>query len=214
MTTDPAAEPAERQMIRAFPEGGALIRLAYRELHISANGTKEQKNALGDVRLLPRPWDPPTCRNTELREQVWAWLEDVVTWLNHEYVWDVSAVIPSCWPRHPHLVHEIAVLADHRRKAGAALTSDGLEEWHRYALPGFIDRMRARIKDHCEEGHQRWPASSRYARHTSDLISCDRTHIYGLDLQSTIRHDINAARERPRLGVVNLETGEITDGTQ
>lgn len=212
MTTDPATEPAVQPMIRAFPEGGALVRLAYRELSIAANGTKEQKNAIGNPHRLPRPWDPATCLNTELREQVWAWLEEVVTWLNHEYVWDVSAVIPSCWPQHPHLVHEIAALADQRRRAGAALTSDGLEEWHRYALPGFIDRMRARIKDHCEEGHQRWPASSRYARHTSDPTSHDRTHIYGRDVEATIRRGTNAPRERPRLGVVNLETGEITDG--
>ena len=150
MTTDPATEPAEQPMICAFPEGGALIRLAYRELNIAANGTKEQKNAIGNPHLLPRPWDPPTCRKTELREQVWAWLEDVVTWLNREYVWDVGTVIPGCWPQHPHLVHEIAALADQRRRAGAALTSDGLEEWHRYALPGFVERMRARVKDHCE----------------------------------------------------------------
>jgi len=215
VTTDPAAEPAEQPMIRAFPEGGALIRLAYRELHIAANGTKEQKNAIGDPRLLPRPWDPPTCRNTELRKQVWDWLEDVVTWLNREYVWDVGAVIPSCWPQHPHLVHEIAVVADQRRRAGAALTSDAFEEWHRIALPGFIDRMRARTKDHCEDGHQRWPASSRYARHTSDPTSRDRSDIFSLDAQSTIRRVTYAApRERTRLGVVNLETGEITDGPQ
>jgi len=54
--------------------------------------------------------------------------EDVVTWLNREYVWDVGAVIPGCWPQHPHLVHEIAVLADQRRRAGASLTSDTIEE--------------------------------------------------------------------------------------
>ena len=214
MTTDPATEPAEQPMICAFPEGGALIRLAYRELNIAANGTKEQKNAIGNPHLLPRPWDPPTCRKTELREQVWAWLEDVVTWLNREYVWDVSAVIPGCWPQHPHLVHEIAVLADQRRRAGAALTSDKLEEWHRYALPGFLDRMRARIKDHCEEGHQRWPASSRYARHISDPTSRDRKDNYSRDAQTTIRRGTNTPRDRPRLGVVNLETGEITDGPQ
>ena len=214
MTVDPATEPAEKPMIRAFPEGGALIRLAYRELNIAANGTKEDIKALGDARLLPRPWDPPTCRKTELREQVWAWLEDVVTWLNHEYVWDVGAVIPGCWPQHPHLVHEIAVLADQRRRAGAALTSDPLEEWHRYAMPAFIERMRTRIKDHCEEGHQRWPASSRYARHTSDPTIRDRKDTYSRDARTTILRGTNTPWERPRLGVVNLETGEITDGPQ
>ena len=214
MSTDPAADPAEQPMIRGFPEGGPLIRLAYRELNIAANGTKEQIKALGNPILLPRPWDPATCRKTELREQVWAWLEVVVTWLNREYVWDVSAVIPGCWPQHPHLVHEIAVLADQRRRAGTTLTSDALEEWHRYALPAFIDRMRTRIKDHCEEGHQRWPASSRYARHVSDTARRERTDVYRSDVQATIRHGANAPAGRPRLGVVNLETGEITDGTQ
>jgi hypothetical protein len=108
---------------------------------------------IGDPRLLPGPWDPPACRRTEPCEQVWAWLEDVVTLLNHEYVWDVAGVIPGCWPQHPYLVHEIAVLADQRRRAGTARTSDVLEEWHRYPLPAFIDRMRTRNKDRCEEGH-------------------------------------------------------------
>ena len=214
MTADPVADPARQPMIRAFPEGGALIRLAYRELNIAANGTKEEIRAIGDARLLPRPWDPATCRNTELREQVWAWLEDVAIWLNREYVWDVGAVVPCCWPQHPHLVHEIAVLADQRRRAGTALTSDALEEWHRYCLPAFVDRMRARVKDHCEEGHQRWPASSRFSRHASDLAIRERVNIYSRDVQSTIRRGTNAPRERPRLGVVNLETGEITDGPQ
>ncbi len=137
-----------------------------------------------------------------------------MTWLNREYVWDVGAVIPGCWPQHPHLVHEVAVLADQRRRAGNTLTSDALEEWHRYALPAFIERMRTRIKDHCEEGHQSWPARSRYARHTSDTARRDRRDIYSRDVQTTIRRPAGASPGRPRLGVVNLETGEITDGPQ
>ena len=79
--------------------------------------------------MLPRPWDPPTCVDPDLRAELWEWLEAVVTWLNHEYVWDVSGIIPHCWPKHPHLVHEVAVLADLRRRAGQALSSDALEEW-------------------------------------------------------------------------------------
>lgn len=74
--------------------------------------------------------------------------------------------------------------------------------------------MRAKIKDHCEEGHQRWPASSRYARHTNDPTSRERTDTYSRDARSTIQRGINAPRERPRLGVVNLETGEISDDQQ
>ena len=53
-------------------------------------------------------------------------------------------MIPACWPQHPHLVHEIAVLADQRRRAGHALTSDALEEWHRHNLPAFTERMKSR----------------------------------------------------------------------
>ena len=38
-----------------------------------------------------------------------------------------------------------------------SLTSDALEGWDRHCLPAFVDRMRGRIKDHCEEGHRGWP---------------------------------------------------------
>jgi hypothetical protein len=69
-------------------------------------------------------------------------------------------MIPVCWPQHPHLVHEIAVLADQRRRAGHALTSDALEEWHRYNLPAFTERMKSRLRNHCEDGHQPWPAKA------------------------------------------------------
>lgn len=43
--------------------------------------------------------------------QVWSWLEAVVTWLKHEYVWDAAGIIPPCWPQHRHLVQKVAVLA-------------------------------------------------------------------------------------------------------
>jgi hypothetical protein len=66
-----------------------------------------------------------------------------------EYVWDVGAMIPVCWPQHPHLVYEIAVLADQRRRAGHALTSDALEEC-RYNLPAFTERIKSRLRNDCE----------------------------------------------------------------
>ena len=78
------------------------------------------------------------------------WLDAVVDWLVTEYVWDVTDTIPACWPQHPHLVHEIAVLADQRRRAGHAFSSDALEEWHRYSLPAFTERMKTRLRSHCE----------------------------------------------------------------
>jgi hypothetical protein len=51
---------------------------------------------------------------------------------------------------------------------------------------------------------------SRYARHTSDTASRDRRDIYGRDIQTT-PCGTSAPQAPPRLGVVNLETGD-TDG--
>jgi hypothetical protein len=86
-----------------------LVALAYRELDRVAAGSPEQVRALGDARLLPRPWEPATCRTPQLRQQLWLWLDAVVDWLVTEDVWEAADTIPACWPQHPHLVHEIAV---------------------------------------------------------------------------------------------------------
>jgi hypothetical protein len=112
-------------LVQPFPAPGKLVALAYRELDRAATGSPEQIRALGDARLLPRPWEPASCRTPQLRQQLW--LDAVVDWLATEYVWEATDTIPACWPQHPHLVHEIAVLADQRRRAGHAFTSDALE---------------------------------------------------------------------------------------
>ena len=166
-------------MISAFPRAGRRVEHAYAELDLAAGGgTQQQRSALGDPRLLARPWDPATCVDPPLRGEIWQWLEQVVTWLNQEYVWDADAMIPSCWPRHPHLVHELAVIADLRRRAGLALTADALEEWHRYALPAFTDRMRQRLRKHClDGGHQAWPGLGRYI--TQSLFNADMNAVLG-----------------------------------
>jgi hypothetical protein len=138
-----------------------------------------------------------------------SWLEAVATWLNHEYVWDVPDVIPPCWPQHPHLVHEIAVLADQRRRAGLAPTSDALEEWHRYSLPSFTERMKTRLRDHCQEDHQSWPAKGRHNRHTAEASRHRRMHAYAADLGAL--KSLRRQTQWARLGVVDLDTGEIKD---
>ena len=203
-------------MVLPFPTPGPRVRLAYRELHIAVNGTEEQKTALGvnDTSELPRPWVPETCREPELRHEVWTWLDDVVTWLNHEYAWDVAPLIPSCWPRHPHLVHEVAILADQRRRATRGITSDPLEEWHRYCLPAFLDRMRHRLRDHCTDGHKTWPARGRYTRHISDDFREDRENTYAADIDahanlSQPHRGGSTAGCSARLSVVDTGTGEI-----
>lgn len=126
-----------------------------------------------------------------------------MTWLNHEYVWDPDAMVPSCWPSHPHLVHEIAVLADLRRRAGLALTADALEEWHRYALPAFTDRMRGRLRQHCQDGgHQGWPALGRQTRHLAAEQMRDR--------ESAYRADANAADRPARVPAGSAAPGPVS----
>jgi hypothetical protein len=44
-----------------------------------------------------------------------------------------------------------------------------LEEWHRYSLPAFIERMKSRLKNHCEDGHQAWPAKGRHTRYVAEI---------------------------------------------
>ena len=51
-------------MVGAFPTPGEEVRLAYRELHIAVNGSEEQKKALGNHALLPRPCDRATPHTT------------------------------------------------------------------------------------------------------------------------------------------------------
>ena len=175
------------------------------------------RKALGSPRALARPWDPPTCVDPGLRAELWAWLDNVVAWLNHEYVWDVSTMIPACWPRHPHLVHEIAVLADLRRRAGQALTGDAMEEWHRYALPAFNERMRQRMKAHCEDkDHQPWPAHGRHTRHAGPGSVAERATTFHRDT-ATLTSTSPGARPSlnpPRLHLVDglhvdIDTGEV-----
>ncbi|MCC6497164.1 MAG: hypothetical protein IT193_13005 [Propionibacteriaceae bacterium] len=161
-----------------MPDTTELAR-AYRELNMAVNGDDATKKKIGDPGLLPRPWDPPTCNKPALRAELWVWLDAVVTWFNHEYVWDPAAgMIPPCWPQHPHLVHEIAVLADQRRRAALDPTSSSLEEWHRYGAPNFLDRMRKRMKNGCDEHHQAWPAQGRFERHIGRVAKSARGAVF------------------------------------
>lgn len=192
---------ADAGLVRAFPTPGPLLGTAYRDLYLAAEGSDNQKATIGDPSLLPKPWDPPTCRSPHLRAELWEWLDQVVLWLNHEYVWDPDGMIPPCWPQHPHLVHELAVLADQRRRVGLTLDSNGLEEWHRYSLSGFLDRMRARLKAHCDQDHQPWPARGRYARHADDRQTRRRQDAINDDVSSLLPAEPFIAA-RPRLAAL------------
>ena len=209
---DPRPDP----MVTTFPHPGRQLEQAYRELDLALNGIDEQRTALGSLRLLPRPWDPDSLTRPQLRRELWDWLEAFTIWLNTEYVWDVAGVVPHCWPQHPHLVRELAVLADQRRRAALALGSDALEEWHRYALPAFVDRMRQRVKNHCDDGHQQWPAKGRQSRHLGEPATTQRAQAFDQDAARHSPPSGNNESTPPRLRVVEGQTidtgtGEIVD---
>ena len=76
MTSDPhpTPDPRPRPAVVAFPTAGRRVEHAYRELDKALNGSDEEKKALGSPRVLPRPWDPPTCVDPALRALSGGWL--------------------------------------------------------------------------------------------------------------------------------------------
>lgn len=177
-------------MIEAFPMPGPLVEGAYTPLDKAAERPPDKQNIDPRLALRSRPWDPASCREPELRAELWDWLERVVIWLNREYVWDTTGVIPACWPRHPHLVHEIAVVADRRRQAGLAVTGADLAEFHRSTLPDFIDRMQVRLRSHCEDReHQAWPARGRFVRHCASETVEVRRRIFAADVRALVEQE-------------------------
>jgi hypothetical protein len=144
-----------------------LVHLAATNLVLARSGTKEQKAKLAPFEDLPRPWIPFSCPASLLKELL-PWLEDVAGWLNHDYSWRILRPIPDCWPAHPHIVHELAGLAWLRVLADEALDPGPLEDWHRYALPSFLNRLTERLGESCSTEHDDWPGSTRHTRYWSD----------------------------------------------
>lgn len=202
-------------IILPFPPPDSVeLKKAYRNLYLSANGTEADKKRIGNPANLPRPWDPASCTNPALRRELWAWLDKFVIWFNHEYVWDHNAgMIPACWPQHPHLVHEIAVLADQRRRAGLDPTSSALEEWHRFGIPGFLQRLTTRTKNSCDDHHSPWPAQGRHDRYTGEAAEGGRRRVLDGDSAGLSSQQPKAGspglHSVPRGELVNPVTGEV-----
>jgi hypothetical protein len=130
---------------------------------------------------LDRPWDPASC-SPRLRAELWPWLDDVVAWLNRTYAWRTADVVPGCWPEHPHIAAELAVLACMRVTAHEALTPHALEDWHRYALPGFLARLADRLGSGCPPGrHVEWPASAWVIENSTSTSHLDRRRKFDQD---------------------------------
>ena len=208
--TTPGAPAAQ---VAAFPAPPPGLAQAYRELHQAMHGSPEEKAAVGDAAALPRPWDPGSVTRPALRRELWEWLEAVAAWLNTQFTWDTADLIPPCWPQHPHLVQELAVLADQRRQAALMLTSDGSEDWLRYCLPAFTDRMRARLRSHCQDGHQPSPGRGRHAVYAAARQA--RAQVVEQDVAAAVRADSAPAPAHPvgaLLRLVDPSTGELLDG--
>lgn len=196
-------------LVQPFPmPTSERIRIAYWDLYLSEEGTDAQKKRLGEPDQLPRPWDLATCTDPDLRHDVWEWYEAVVTWFNHEYVWDPAAgTIPPCWHLHPHLIHDIGVLADQRRMISQASNSNSLEEWHRYSVPAFLDRLHDRIKQHCDDHHQPWPSRSRFARYCGEV----EVRAASMEVDSHVSITSDKPSRGPQLRLIDRQTGRSID---
>ena len=190
MNTSKASGPDPRDGLRDFPRIGERMRVAYADLWLAgAVRDEERAQSVGAADDLPRPWDPATCHDPRLRREVWQWLDRVVDWINIEHTWNVDALIPECWYLHPHLVHELGTVADQRRRAGSAYTSDDLEEWQRYCLPSFLDRMRARVGSYCEYEHKEPPGRARILRYNAIESALVRRAWYDVEVRQATAHD-------------------------
>jgi hypothetical protein len=175
--------PLAGLMVDPFPEPGSRIRAAMEALQMAAVDKPEDEAALRKLAKMPRPWDPGSCTGV-VRGELWAWLEQVAIWVNTQHLWNVTRPgLPECWPAHPHLVHDLAVLACGRYFAAYAVTPAALEEWNRYALPMFLDRVRDRLGDACQPGrHQPRPRLERDQAHVADAIRHGREERFGDDV--------------------------------
>ena len=174
------------QILSRFPQPPGQVRQALVTLAILRSGDPEAIAELGDTRDLPRPWDPATCP-PELRQQLWLWCDDVAGWINREYNWKTTTLIPGCWPRHPHIANELPVLAC-LRDAAESNGPELLEEWHRHTLPLFTDRLAARLGEStCRVGkHQEWPAAARYGTATSAAAVGYRHDLFHADTHPAV----------------------------
>ena len=150
-----------------FPPAPPPVRAAMTMLQKTAQPIDGEDAAATARRLeglaeLPRPWIPASCEPA-LRRRLYAWLDEVARWLNDQYSWQPKTMIPPCWHRHPHIAHELAVLAMQRHSAEYDINPRALDDWHRYNRPLFIERMLAQLGEACRLEHTAWAGRSRMA---------------------------------------------------
>jgi hypothetical protein len=114
------------------------------QLRIAAELPPDSDIELRQVAMLPRPWDPASCP-PELRDLIYVWLDAVAGWINEDLTWRDRPRASDLLARPPHIIHELAIVACLRWEADHAITAAVLEDWHRFSLPMFLDRLALRI---------------------------------------------------------------------
>ena len=180
--------PLTGVMVRGFPEPGRLIRQAMERLQLASFDPPIDEDELHQLAQLPRPWDPATCVG-QMRSELWVWLDLVAVWVNEEHLWNVTRPgIPECWPAHPHVVHDLAVLACTRYYTKFTVTPAALDDWHRYGLPSFLERLRDRLGDGCQPArHQTRPRLERDTAHASAGLRRQRLQRQADDVSGSSR---------------------------
>lgn len=75
------------------------------------------------------------------------------------------------------------MLACSRYYTSFAINPAALEDWHRYALPGFLERLRDRLGDACQPGkHQPRPRHERDESHAATPVRQGRRQRYRDDV--------------------------------
>lgn len=181
-------------IVTPFPMPPGSVVRAWELLRVVRRGDPDEIAETGvDLDNLARPWVPGTCPD-DLREGMWTWCDAAAAWINREYTWKPTHLVPPCWPRHPHIANELPVLVFSRWIAEDSLGPEALEDWHRYTLPMFLDRMHTRLGEStCRSGkHQDWPAEARYTAFFGDELANDRADLIYTDThEPTPLHALN-----------------------
>jgi len=203
--------PLTGPMVQPFPEPGQAVRAAMEQLQQATVEPPEDDDALRELAQLPRPWDPGTCTG-RLRAELWAWIDEVAIWINQEHLWALNRPgIPECWAAHPHLVHDLAVIACSRYYASFAVAPAPLEDWHRYQLPAFLERLRDRLGDGCQPGrHQPPPRAERDRSYSAAHARRGRIQRYTSDVEDPGGTEAAYQSDHPRdpdAGIGRAERG-------
>ncbi len=162
-----------------FPKAPDVVTLQLERLDRKARGTGEDQAGF-DLSQVPCPWLPSDCGN-ELLVELLVWCDAVAAWINRECVWRPQQMIPACWPQHPHLVRELALLAILRYQAEQAKDVIKVYLWHHDVLTGFLNRVNDRLgTSTCQNTgtHQEWPGAPRYSAFTSEHAVAERSKLF------------------------------------